>query len=370
MKLKKLIFWLIAAAAVITTVFILSSEVNNEMVNKPTIRIGVTLPLSGDLAYIGEPVKKSIQLALKDITQERNLKYNYELIFEDDKLDPKIVLLNYNRFISIYKVSAVMTMWSNAVAISSRTDKDKIINIGCAWGKNYAKGYYNLNHCVFSDEQNPLLIKEMKRLGIKKVGIVYNQTPGDEEIISTLLPDLKKAGFEIVFKSQFKMDQKDYKSEIIKIKKKAVDIVFTTLITPGLEIFSKQAKELGYNPKYTGFDVLRYAPEFFEGQWFITDAPGTKEFTKHYIKETKEKSVTSCVSNLYDSLKILVTGFEDTVLKGDEVIPNNKEVVKTILNLKNFKSATGKIYVDEEGNIHTYPEISVIKNGKTEPIGK
>lgn len=46
-------------------------------------------------------------------------------------------------------------------------------------------------------------------------------------------------------------------------------------------------------------------------------------------------------------------------------IPHNKDVVQTILNLKDFKSVSGEIHIDAEGNIRTKPKLAVIKDGKT-----
>ncbi|GHT57594.1 hypothetical protein FACS18945_2300 [Bacteroidia bacterium] len=336
--------------------------------DKPIIKIGVSLPLSGDLGYVGEPVKKSIELALRDISEQQNLKYDYKLIFEDDQLSPKKIVTNYSKFKSVDKVSAVMTIWSNANAISPRTEADKIINFGCAWGKTYANGEYNFNNSIFSDEQDPMIIAEMKKHGVKKIGILYNQTAGDEELVAALIPSLKKSNFEIVFVRQFKMDQKDYKQDIASLKKIPVDVVFTTLITPGLEIFHKQALEAGYTPEYTGYDIMTYAPQYFEGTYYLTDALATPKFLEH-LKNNGIAAATSCVVNTYDSLRMIVRGFEETAPMDGAVIPVNEDVIKTIMNMRDFDSvALGGVRMDSDGNVHTMPVLSIIKNGKPEPL--
>ena len=52
---------------------------------KPVIKIGVSLPLTGDSANVSEAVKASINMAWNEWYQ-KDTKYNYEVIFEDDAL--------------------------------------------------------------------------------------------------------------------------------------------------------------------------------------------------------------------------------------------------------------------------------------------
>lgn len=59
-----------------------TSEIPNKA-EKPTIRIGATLPLTGNMANVGISSKNSIAMTL-DKWKGKNTKYNYEVVFEDD----------------------------------------------------------------------------------------------------------------------------------------------------------------------------------------------------------------------------------------------------------------------------------------------
>jgi branched-chain amino acid transport system substrate-binding protein len=334
-------------------------------VDDDTIVIGITLPLTGDSAYAGEPVRKAIELAFRDIKKERKLKYKYKLVFEDDKLDSKQMLSNYTRLTTINKARAIISMWSKAAAISPVANKDGIIHMGCAWGMKIGEGYYNLNHSTFPNEQIPALINILRQLKARKVGLIYSAVPGDQDIMSILIPTLKGQQYNIVFENVFNMDQKDFRTEITKMQEKFPDVVINLLISPTVDVFIKQAQELNFNPVYTGLDTIGYKPELFEGSMFVTDATGTTEFIE-YFKDQAGDNVSSCVANLYDGLRMVIEAYETTPTKSNT--PKNDDVVGTLTKMKKFKSVTGDIYIDIDGNIHTKPEIRIIKKGKPEVV--
>jgi hypothetical protein len=76
--MKKYI-WIVIAIIVIIAAIIASSPSNTLVGEKQTVKIGFSLPLSGDLAILGERAKLAAELA-KDSFE--NTKYNYEFIFE------------------------------------------------------------------------------------------------------------------------------------------------------------------------------------------------------------------------------------------------------------------------------------------------
>ena len=366
--MKKTLLGIIIIALAIIAGFVIANNRDETPAEtgKPTIKIGATLPLTGDLAFAGIPAQKAMEMALDDIKNEQNLKYNYEFVFEDDAMDKKRAILNLNRMEAINKISAIATMWLMSSTISGFTQEKGIIHMGCSWGKAPAKGLYNFNYSSFYEEQTALLIEEMQRRGIKKVGIINSHTLTDEEIVQYLKPELKTADIETVFEVKVNPGTKDFRVEIAKMKTKDVDIVLVFMVSPENEIFAKQVKEQGYKVPLSTFDNFAYFPEFFEGQWFVRDASENEEFMEKFEKVNSIKA-ESCSGHLYEGLKIIINGFENTPAV-DGKIPDNKDVAETILKKGASKSVLGKVYMDDEGNIHTEPSLRQIKDGKIVPI--
>lgn len=359
--MKKIIFSLLFVLTICACEEKTETPKENE---KPVVKIGVTLPLTGNTAFAGVPVKKSIELALRDIRKNKDLKYDYQLFFEDDKLEPKQIMINMNRLASARKVNAIISMWGFAgPAVSKFANEKKIIHLGCSWGYEIAKGFYSFNNCTLPNEQADTLLNEFKNRNIKTIGIIHNATASDMELVKIIEEKLKGSDIKVIYKNMYAMTGRDFRTDILKMKQQPVDLIFVLLASPTLDIMVKQMKEADFHPKMTSINYFGYTPELFEGQWFVQDADGTENFKTYFQQETKE-FITSCVPNHYDSLRMIVEGFEKAPLKVGEILPSNETVVETMLKNQEFKSVLGKIFIDDEGNIHSIPVIRKIINGQ------
>ncbi len=340
----------------------------NKDITKPIIKIGILLPLTGNSAFAGIPVQKAINIALEDINSERKLKYTYEVIYSDTQNNQKKALTNATGLNSINKVNAYITMWSPAgLTVSPYAEKNKKIHIGCSWGYDIAKGYYNFNHATFPDEQADALIKELKKKNITKLGMIWLADKAQQELVEIIKNKLTQNNIEVSFDNMVIGEPKDFKTLIMKMKQKDAQMLLILMLPPSINILSKQMKEEGYDIPKTSIEYFTYVPDLFEGQWYISDALGTSDFGADMKKRTGE-DLNSCMANLYDSLKILINAYEITPLKEGQIVPENDAVSKTILDMKKIRSVMGKITIDQEGNIHTKPTLKIIKNGKPEII--
>lgn len=331
--------------------------------DKPVVKIGVTLPLSGNSAFAGKPVQDAIVLALNDVKKEKNLKYNYQLFFEDTDNQPKQALLVANRLRSVNGVQAILSMWSPAgIALESFADQNKIVHMGCSWGYDVGNGNYSFNHATFPEEQTEALIKQLNKRGIKRIGFIWDAEKSQQELTDYLKQELAKNKIEIVFDNPIIRGTSDFRTEIIKMKEKNAEIILMLMLPPGMDMFVKQKNELGYNVPITSIEYLSYNPKLFEGAWYIGDALGTADFGE-YFKEKTGNELTSCVANMYDGLKMIVEGFE-AVSKDENSIPENEDVAKFIKSNQNFKSVMGKINIDVMGNVHTDPVVKIIIDQK------
>ena len=74
------------------------------------IKIGVALPLTGVGARDGVSSREAIKIALNN-WEEKGTKYNYELIFEDTQIEPKLSAMVMNKFMNADKVNATLSIW-------------------------------------------------------------------------------------------------------------------------------------------------------------------------------------------------------------------------------------------------------------------
>ena len=118
--------------------------VSRKSAEEGVIKIGVIAPLSGNLAFLGEGYKNAFLLAKEGL---KNTRYNYELIFEDDQMEPAKTATALQKLISIDQVNAVVSFTSGpANVISPIAEQNKIIHFGIATDPNAAIGEYNFMH--------------------------------------------------------------------------------------------------------------------------------------------------------------------------------------------------------------------------------
>ena len=84
--MKKIITGAIVIILIIVGIFYFSKK--SEPVSQEPIKIGVVAPLTGSVAFLGEGLKNAVDLAKESLKDTR---YNYDVIFEDSQLDPKLL---------------------------------------------------------------------------------------------------------------------------------------------------------------------------------------------------------------------------------------------------------------------------------------
>jgi ABC-type branched-subunit amino acid transport system substrate-binding protein len=356
---KSIIIILIALAVLLGIKY---KDINSDNNSKNVIKIGVTLPLTGDVASVGIASQTAMNMALEK-WKNKNTKYDYQLIFEDNQLMPNKVALNANRLVNVENVDAITSIWGFVDAVKGIVKDKEIINFACSWGTSAAKGYYNFNHSTPPTAQVATLIEKFNKEGIKKVGIWHQQSKSDYELIDVYVPALEKAGFEIVYKIKTAMDDRDYRTQIAKLKDKKVDILLILAASPSLEIIRKQMLESNYDVPLTTVDYFLLADkkELFEGFWFVADAAGNNEFAKEFATKS-EMSLGGCVANTYDMVDMLIYAYENTEANKDK--PANKDVVNTLHNIKDWKGAIGKLSIDDNGQVYSKANLMLIKEGK------
>ncbi len=327
---------------------------------KETFKIGAILPLTGDLGFIGEGFKNAMLLAKEQLG---DTKYNYKILFEDDQHDQKLTAGAANKFISIDKVDAIVSLGdSTAPVVSPLATKHNKIHFGLAVQAYVAKGDNNFIHWTPAVEQAKVLVKEFQRRGIKKVGLFGSNYEGFIELMSALREKLKNTDIKILTDQTFQNDAKDFRTLIAMAKQTQPEIYVVLAMTPSLEILAKQMKEAGIKTPLTSmesFDVTQ-EPELFEGYWYVSAAVPSSGFADAY--ESKyQTSPPVTAANGYDIFNLIVTAVEKA---GASTKPTTEEISRELRKIKDFPGALGDLTVREDGVVLSKASLKMIKNGK------
>ncbi len=327
------------------------------------IKIGLSLPLTGDLGFIGETDRNAAQLAIEEINNDKNLKHKYEIVIEDDSFNAAKAASVMNKFIGVDKIDAVISVSSTAGnVVAPLAETNKIPHIGMASDSNVAKGDYNFIDWTRPQEEVTAMISELQKRNIKKVVIISVNQQGWQAINSDFKEKAKVAGITITDDQVFNSGQTDFKTIISKAQKTNPDIYLLGIFDPELGIIAKQIKDFGIKTPLTSIESfgLTSDPKIFEGQWFVDAAVPTSSFNTQYVaKYNKEPGPAA--ANIYDALHLFVKAFES--VSGNRK-PTSADVIKALSNMNDYTGALGKLTVSPIGEFISQAQVKIIKDGK------
>ena len=329
---------------------------------KETVKIGMTLPMTGDLSFIGQTMIKSTNLALNE---NKDTKYDYEFVVEDDKLDPKTTSTTATKLLTVDNVDAIISVSSGTGnVVSPIAESNKRLHIGAASDANVAKGEYNFIHWTPPDEEAKGWVEEAARRGHKRIAILMVQQQGFLAMRDSVMKYLPGTGLEIVDEQIFSPGEKDFKTMILKAEEKKPDVYLLGAFEPEIPILYKQMIEAQVKADLTSIESFELAkdPSQFEGRWYTNAAEGTSAFNEMYKKEYNENPQMGS-PNAYDMINLIVYGFEKAG-KDSSGKPAQEDVIAELMKLKGFDSAMGKIDVGPDGIVNSKAAVKMIKGGK------
>lgn len=347
----------IIAGVVVIVIIVLLIVSGGKKSESGPIKIGVIMPLSGDLAFLGEPGKKAAELALENFPNKKN---KYELVFEDDQFNAVKAATAANKLISVDKVQAILTFGSSGGnVVNPLAEKNKIIHFGVASDPHVADGNFNFNHWTPPAEEVRALVAELKKRNITKIAIVTPNQAGMKAITDELKNQVKDTNIQVVNEQIHNIGDKDFRSLITKLNEGKPELVVLTSYSPELEILAKQMKDIGFKTPLTsieGFDQTS-EPALFDGYWYASASDPTGEFTKMFSEKTGA-NVAFGTGNAYDIISLLVTGFENVGSSDTD------KVVSELYKIEDFKGAMGNLSIDNNGLVLSTATIKTVSAKK------
>jgi branched-chain amino acid transport system substrate-binding protein len=349
---------------VLLVVFYFGFVNQNKNNNKPVVNIGITLPLSGNFAELGDGCMKAIETALAEVNSNENNKYEYKVVVEDDRLDIKKAIMNYNR-LKMKDIKTFVTITSGiSKAIVPLAEKDKLIHLSIASQKGLADGRYNFSHWTQAEPTAKKMLDEFKKRNIKSYVMLITNNEGSINLGDRLLDETNKSDIKNLAYEKINNGERDFRTLLNKLDNLNPDIWVISLYNPEQDILRKQMLELGIETPITSLTTFTNSnrKELFEGYWYVDGAAGTKEWINK-LKSKYGNISTFASGNYYDWIKIMALAYENVEVK-ESKYPNTEDIIDYILNIKEFNGALGQIYPTKEGVFHSNASLMIIKNAK------
>lgn len=363
-KTTKIIIGIIVAIIVIGGIWY---SLTRQPKEEGVIKIGAILPLTGELASLGQSGKNGALLAFQNLTSEQQKKI--QLLFEDDQFDPKNTISAFNKLISIDKVDVLICLASgpcNAIAPLAEGQKVPLIAIASDPKIQKDKNFV-VRLEIAPSEEVKVLINYIESKKYKRLASIVALQDGILASYDYLLKDERYSAIE-VFSEKVKPDEKDYRTIIAKIISEKPDVILVGLLPGFAGDFGKQARTLGYEGDFIGLN-------FLEGDETLSSAQGTLDgivfttrkepqgwFTDLY-KRAYGETLGPASPGLYDSIMLIARGLDKGKI-------SNVEIAGYLNSIKDYKGALG-VFSSTNTHEFTLPiMLKTVKNGKFMPYEK
>jgi branched-chain amino acid transport system substrate-binding protein len=329
---------------------------------KETVKIGFCLPLSGNVAVLGEGMRNGALMALKE-EQKKNLKYDYQLLFEDDQFEAKRVALVGQKLIKVNHVNFVISPFAySAKILKPMIIKNNLIHFSFGWDGSMADGKNNFIHWPKPIIEAKVMFEKFSEQGIKSCAIIGLNDSDMYWALDGIKKEAAKHKIKISCLEIHNLGERDFRGMIAKISKENPDRIIIMSNPPELDLILQQVKDLGLIKKVTSIELPDFTErkDLFEGREYVSVINMSEKFEKAYREQFKTEPHLM-TPYVYDVVKMLIAGCE---AQSGKSAPSHQEIQTYLRNLKDFEGARGKLSVGEDGIIMSDIAWKRMENGK------
>ncbi len=321
-------------------------------------KIGLSAPLSGDLASVGQEIIRGLNLASKDFSND---KLSFQIISEDDQFQRKNASSAAKKLIEIDKVQAIISLWDMSEIVAPIAEQHKTPHFAIRWNPHVAEKY-NYTMTIESTYRSWIdsLVKLLQYQNIKSVSLILEEAEGWILGAERLKKSLETNQIDFVSEIRYVRGDLDYRTLVQKSLRKKPEMVLLFSNPPNLEILIKKIKEFKSDQKFGGYFEILDTPAIADGMPFVAQLQPEKWFIDKY--ETAYKmQIKNRAPQSYDIVSLIADA-----LKDKKEIPTGQQIVTHISNIKDFPGASGILNSKGTRTIEMNCVWKVSKNGKFE----
>lgn len=321
-------------------------------------RLGVMIPETGNLAFIGQPIMGALILA-EEATEEELAEegIDIELVWMDTQGNPREAVTGFNRLVDVENVDGIMTTLSGVTsAVDPLAESRDLLFIGLTVEPTFLSESESEIRVFYSfKKQGELFADLIERNGWDEVLIFHSTDAATSyEVEEVVIPALEQKGVE-VFKEEFNVGQRGFRDIVAKHASFDGDGIilhgFGSELPYLIEDVNNQPA-LAELPKYASLGSVDIQPalrermagvKFFAPAFAVEGAEGAfKQVLDEFASRFPDETFTYSAVYAYDAFLILAEALLQTGSKDPAVL---REAMETP------KEALSETYVfDEQGD--------------------
>lgn len=365
----------IGIVVIILVIVGVSLSKNSKPQSASPIKIGAVISETGVAASFGEMSHKGIALAVKEINAAGGINgRQVEAVYADDGTDPTKAASAFQKLTSVDKVDAIIGSNFDFVTQPLFTLSSTTQTVVVSPSNPRIPGAFDPTGYAFvmmTDFENIVRKFEqfLRATNYKQMGILRFPSSFGESITKTFDAMQQELGKKpLVVETYNTFGNNDFRTQIIKLKKAGVDLLFLDMITNDPVMFVKQAKTLNYNPtllSHNGFKdayMLKDVDQsIFNGLVMIDWNVAPEEFVTKFTQEFGTEPDKSA-NRAYDAVYVLANAIAKA---------KNKQDVPNVLINERFTTPNGPFsFTANHAAANTEASILIVEKGKLVPWKK
>ena len=341
------------------------------------LKIGVLLPLTGDVASYGEPGRNVFELAKEEVNNSGGIKgRRLEFIYEDSKCDGTTAANAAQKLINADKVQIIIggLCSTESLAAVPVATKAKIAMFSAVSTSPKLTGIspYFFRISPSDASQGELDAKTALAKGYKLVAVVQQQLDYPLGLYLAFDQNMQKLGGKTIVET-FTAGTADFRTILTKLKATNPDALFLdTQDSPTAQRVFKQLKDLGWRPKIIINEAIAGDIKALGDYKDILEGGIAAEFSarldnpkfQHLLQAYQQKygqelPYQSYGQAEYDAVYLLKDGLTAVGYNGEKFAVWSRTI-------KSWQGASGVITIKPDGDRESGYSPEIVRNGKME----
>lgn len=200
----------------------------NEKVGINELKVGLVMPMTGSLGYVGQMESDGIKMAVNDYNKENKDK-NIKLFIEDSQGKPDIGVIAAKKLMDVNKVDIIVSSLSSVTLALKPViiEKGKIL-IGCCMAPDFykdSKYVFRFYEGVEQEAEGFLTYyRKLKEVNNVINGALYADVPNvRSQLEDYIRPWLYENDMDYKVLESYRLDDKEFRDKVLKIDEKRVN---------------------------------------------------------------------------------------------------------------------------------------------------
>jgi len=368
---------LIALLGVIVVAIVAKIISNQTQLRQPeqtdaSLKIGISLPLTGSIAHLGESAKKGIELAYEEFKSE-NSNFNLSYLFVDNAFDVKTAISAYHKLNTNGKLTAIITASSPAtLATQPFAQADNILQLGIFASVPDYSTPDDLSFRIHprAEKEAAGIISYLVKGNMRRLSVIYINNDYGKGVADSLKQNFPSE--KITIMESFLPGQSDFRTQLVKIKTAKPDSVLMIAAASQVNIILRQSAEIGLSADFLA-SAAALDPQTLKLGAPYTDNLIVADMYDENSSRPQSKAFVEAYEEKYENLPDMFAaqGYEAFKLTAAvlKLCGKNDLCIKDYLyGLRNYPSVLGKLTFDVNGDPEFDYFMKIFKNGRLQKL--